>query len=132
MRGNAANCVRSFLRGAEICEYADPSRLPAGRQPSPRAIRCPAYYAAHVSRIGRAYVEAVEQQIRGRQEMTIDEQGGSWVLKEEHGGLLGPEKRPMSSFWDALFGCKRCLASHLLRSDHGPTERDRGTQSRHL
>jgi putative transposase len=46
----------------------------------------------------RAYVEAIERQIRGRHEMGIDEQGGSWVLKEEHGALFEPEKSPMSPF----------------------------------
>ena len=32
----------------------------------------------------RAYVEAIEQQVRGRQEMRVDEQGGSWTLRDEH------------------------------------------------
>jgi hypothetical protein len=30
----------------------------------------------------RAYVEANERQIRGREELPIEEQGGSWTLRE--------------------------------------------------
>lgn len=44
----------------------------------------------------RAYIEAIEQQIRGRQEMSLEEQGGTWVLREEYGPVLGPEKSAMS------------------------------------
>ena len=35
----------------------------------------------------RAFVEAIEEQIHSRQQMMITEQGGSWVLREEHGAM---------------------------------------------
>jgi hypothetical protein len=40
----------------------------------------------------RAYVDAIEQQVRGRQQMRVDEQGGSWTLREEHGAFSALEK----------------------------------------
>ena len=40
----------------------------------------------------RAYVEAIEQQIHGRQEMTIVDEGGSWVLREDYVASFEPEK----------------------------------------
>ncbi len=40
----------------------------------------------------RAFVEAVEQQIRWRQRMSVAEQDGSWVLSEEYGSIFAPEK----------------------------------------
>jgi hypothetical protein len=46
----------------------------------------------------RAFVEAIEQQINSRQQMMITEQGGSWVLREEHGAVFGPEKKAMSPY----------------------------------
>ena len=45
----------------------------------------------------RAYVEAIQEQIRGRQEMTIGKEGTSWVLREEYGPLFEPENRPIES-----------------------------------
>jgi len=44
----------------------------------------------------RAYVEAIEQQIRGRQQLQLQEQSGSWVLRgvlrECYGAFSEPEK----------------------------------------
>jgi REP-associated tyrosine transposase len=49
--------------------------------------------------VGRvAYVQAIEEQIRWRQRMGVQEQGGAWVLQEEHGPVFEPEKRAMSAF----------------------------------
>jgi hypothetical protein len=53
----------------------------------------------HAIAVGdRAYVKVIEQPIRVRQEMRIEEEGGGWVLKEEHGALFGADKSPMSPF----------------------------------
>ena len=46
----------------------------------------------------RAYVEAIEQQVRGRQQLRVDEQGGSWALREEHGAFSGLEKSSITLF----------------------------------
>src|SRR5258706_87250 len=43
----------------------------------------------------RAYVEAIERQIRGRQELSLEEQSGSWVLRGDYSQLFSPEKSPM-------------------------------------
>jgi hypothetical protein len=46
----------------------------------------------------RAWIEGIERQIRGRQEMSMQQQGDSGVLREEYGPVLEAEKRAMSSF----------------------------------
>jgi len=43
----------------------------------------------------RAYVEAIEQQIRGRQQTQVEEQGGSWILQECYGAVSEPQKSSM-------------------------------------
>jgi hypothetical protein len=43
----------------------------------------------------RAYVEAIEQQIRGRQQLRVEEQGGSWTLRESYEPSSEPEKTPI-------------------------------------
>jgi putative transposase len=37
----------------------------------------------------RSYVGAIEQEIRGRQEVSLEEHDGVWVLREEYGTLFG-------------------------------------------
>jgi putative transposase len=39
----------------------------------------------------RAFVDAIEKQIRWRQRMSVAEQDGSWVLSEEYGSFSDPE-----------------------------------------
>ena len=46
----------------------------------------------------RAYVEGIEQEVRGRQQMRVDEQGGSWTLREEHGAFSALEKSSITLF----------------------------------
>jgi putative transposase len=46
----------------------------------------------------RAFIEAMENQMRSRQELTMEEDGGSWVLREDYGAIFGPEKRVIGSF----------------------------------
>jgi putative transposase len=43
----------------------------------------------------RAYVDAIEEQIRGRQQTRIEEQGGTWLLQETHEPFFGAEKSPI-------------------------------------
>ncbi len=50
----------------------------------------------------RAFVEAIEAQIRSRQQMLVSQEGGTWVLQEEHGSVFGPEKRAMNSSGSAI------------------------------
>ena len=44
----------------------------------------------------RAYVEGIEQEVRGRQRMKVDEQGGCWTLREVHGAFSALEKSSIS------------------------------------
>jgi putative transposase len=44
----------------------------------------------------RAFVEAIEAQIKSRRQMVLSDEGNSWVLREEYDSILGPEKRAMS------------------------------------
>jgi putative transposase len=44
----------------------------------------------------RAYVEAIERQIRGRQQLQVEEQGGSWTLRESYEPFSEPVKSPMN------------------------------------
>jgi hypothetical protein len=47
----------------------------------------------------RAYVEAIEQQIRGRQQLQVEEQSGSWTLRECYGAFTTPKNssiRPLA------------------------------------
>jgi len=46
----------------------------------------------------RAYVEGIEQEVRGRQRMNVDEQGGSWTLREVHGAFSALEKSSITQF----------------------------------
>jgi hypothetical protein len=43
---------------------------------------------------GPKHVEAIEQQIRGRQEMRIEQEGGSWVLRRNMERFLKPKSTP--------------------------------------
>jgi putative transposase len=45
----------------------------------------------------RAFIEQIEQKVRGRQQTQTEEEDGSWVLREEHGSLFVPEKSPIDS-----------------------------------
>ena len=47
----------------------------------------------------RAYVETIERQIRGRQQLQVEEQGGSWILQECYGAFSEPQNssiRPLA------------------------------------
>ena len=44
----------------------------------------------------RAFIEAIEGQIKSRRQMVVTEEGDSWVLREEHGADFEAEKRAMS------------------------------------
>lgn len=46
----------------------------------------------------RAWVEEIERRIRGRQEMSVEEVGAGWVLKEEYGSVFALKKRAISLF----------------------------------
>ena len=43
----------------------------------------------------KASTWAIEQQIRGRQQMQVEEQGGSWILQECYGAVSEPQKSSM-------------------------------------
>jgi putative transposase len=43
----------------------------------------------------RAYVDAIEQQIRGRQRLRVEEEDGSWTLQESYEAFSEVEKRPI-------------------------------------
>jgi len=45
----------------------------------------------------RSFIEEIEQQVRGRQQTETEQEGGSWVLREEHGTLFLPENAPIGS-----------------------------------
>ena len=40
----------------------------------------------------RAYVEAIEKEIRGRQQSQVEEESGSWTLRDCYDALSKPEK----------------------------------------
>ena len=47
----------------------------------------------------RGYVEVIEREIRGRQRLQVEEQSGSWTLRESYGAFIEPEKtsiRPLA------------------------------------
>ncbi len=46
----------------------------------------------------RAFIEAMESRIRSRQELTTEEVGGSWVLREEYGADFGREKGAINPY----------------------------------
>ena len=46
----------------------------------------------------RAYVEAIEQQIRGRQQLQVQEQSGTGTLRECYGAFSEPEKSSIRPF----------------------------------
>ena len=46
----------------------------------------------------RAYIDAIEKQVRGRQQLRIEERSGTWTLQEQYGTFFGAKKRSMSSF----------------------------------
>jgi hypothetical protein len=50
----------------------------------------------------RAFVEAIEDQIKSRRHMAISEEVHSWVLREDHEALYGGEKRAMDPFGAAF------------------------------
>jgi hypothetical protein len=54
--------------------------------------------AAHPGVAVAAAVERIEEQVRGRQQLRVDEQGGNWTLQEQHWPFSEARKRPLSSF----------------------------------
>ena len=44
----------------------------------------------------RAYLETIDQQIRGRQQLQVEEQGGSWILQECYGAFSEPQNSSIS------------------------------------
>jgi len=40
----------------------------------------------------RAFVETIESQTRSRQQMLVGQEGGTWVLREEHGSFWAKNK----------------------------------------
>jgi putative transposase len=50
----------------------------------------------------RAFVEGIEAQIRSRQQMLVGQEGGTWVLREEHGPVFGPKNAAINLFQAAL------------------------------
>jgi hypothetical protein len=46
----------------------------------------------------RAYVDAIEQQVRSRPQMRVDGQGDSWTLREEHGACSALGKSSLTLF----------------------------------
>src|SRR5579871_4623731 len=70
----------------------------------------------------RAYVEAIEQQIRGRQQLRVEEQRGSWILQDCHDPFSRPqnsdiEHRPSDRVNSIV---NSCFSSHC----YGPTRMD--------
>ena len=46
----------------------------------------------------RAYIEAMEAQIRGRQRLRVEEHSGSWTFHEQYGALFEAKKSSIISF----------------------------------
>ena len=40
----------------------------------------------------RAFIEAFEDEIKSRRQMVVTEEGGGWILSEEHGAVFRAEK----------------------------------------
>ena len=50
----------------------------------------------------RAFVDAIEDQIKSRRHMVVSEEGESWVLREEHDAVYAVEKRAIDPFRGAF------------------------------
>ena len=44
-----------------------------------------------------AFVERLEASVRNRQEVEVQSEGGTWVLRESHGPILGGQNRPIGA-----------------------------------
>ena len=50
----------------------------------------------------RAFIEAIEDQIKSRRQMVVTEEGDTWILREEQGADFEAEKRAMSPYGGAF------------------------------
>ena len=44
------------------------------------------------------FVERLKRQVPNRQETDIVVEGGAWILRENYGAILGPQKRSLKAF----------------------------------